>query len=139
MIHNPFNLKWSVITTVSDSGFNKHYISALKKAGFKQIGGTDVFGDWFNSTNPASVARMKKQLAKLNAKLLTYKHKKMILAFTITDKQFGLIGQKNKVEFAKCKVPCKLGTIPVTYEQMYESGCIPLPGSQARYNHPNKF
>lgn len=97
--------------------------------------GNDVYGNFYNSNNPAS---LQKDLKKLNEKISSYKRKQAILSFTITDKQFGLIGTK-KVDWAKCKVPTKAGVIPVTYEQMYESGCIALPSSQARYNHPNKF
>lgn len=132
-----FNIKWIVFTPVMDGGFSRNYRSALKKAGFKSVGPNgDIYAEFYNSSNPESVNRAFEKVKKFNAKASQYKRKLAILAFTITDKQFGLIGT-NKVNWCKCKIPSSLGVIPVTYEQMYESGCIPVVGSQARPGHPN--
>lgn len=130
-----YKIKWIMIVSVTDDGFPSWYKDILKHHGFGQIGpdGT-MYGMHYNPFNPVSVDRVRTQLTALNT-ALSVKRPIGILSFTITDKQFGLIGKK--IPFIKASVPCTLGWVPVTYQQMYESGCIPLPGSQALSNHPN--
>lgn len=124
-----------MIVSLSDAGFPDWYKRILKHHGFSVVGpdGT-MYGNHFNPENTASVDRINVQVAALN-EALKVKNPLGILSFVITDKQFALIGKR--LTFMSASVPCGLGWVPVTYNQMYESGCIPLPGSQARSFHPN--
>jgi hypothetical protein len=137
---NALNIKWAMVVSLNEKGFNRNYKSALRNAGFSQVSFGDVFGMYYNNDSPESVERYNKAVSQLNAKLSSYKNKKGIFSFTITDKQFGQIGKVSEAnQWASIQVPCQVGVIPVTYQQMYEEGCIPLPASQARENHPNKI
>lgn len=130
--NSAMTIKWAVITPVGDGGFCSTYQNALKSAGFMLIGkDNDVAVHHYLSTNENSVNRYNKMIEKLNTKISSLKRRThALLAFTITDKQFGLIGNVDKSKFAKCKVPTSVGIIPVTRMQMFGNGRIELPGVQ---------
>lgn len=131
---SPYKVKWAIVVPVSDSGLSENYKKALKECGFSQM--SNFYVNHFNSDNQKSVERFTNDVKKLYSKITKSKlnSKNAVLSFIITDKQFGMIGSGY---IMKSNVPTKLGNIPVTYKQMYEYGCIPLPGSQRCYNHPN--
>ena len=116
-----------MFVAVSDKGFPKKYQSAFKKSGFTQIGFTDVYGMPISNSDE-SFARLRDGLTALRGKVDSYKRTCGILAFTITDKQFGLIGT-NKIKM-RADVPTKMGNIPVTYDQMYGYGSVVIRGGQ---------
>lgn len=133
---NAYTIKWAIIMPVFGK-FNRNYQSALKKAGFHEIGDAGIFGNHFNSQNPDSIERFKNDLDKLKKKIESYKRRYMILAFIITDKQLGLIGtdyaEKLKHKPGWVGVPFDDNNskfIPVTYNQMYASGAIRIRGAQ---------
>lgn len=130
---NPYTIKWAVIAPFKS--FNKNYESALRKAGFSPCG-NGLWADHFNSNSEVSVARIKNQIAKLYKKFESYKHRKAVFSFVITDKQFGLIGtERAKLLSSKrgwVSLPVGEGRVlALTYNQMYAHGAINLPGSQA--------
>ena len=135
---NAYQIKWAVFTTVSDKGFSHRYKSMFRNLGIHSIGSSnDLYAFHYNSLSEISVNRKNEIIKKLSNKVNSYKKAQGILSFTITDKQFGLIGAE--VKWSSLTVPTSLGKILVTNEQLYNSGCIALRGSQARYNHPNKI
>lgn len=120
---NPYKIKWAVITSLSDEGFNRNYRSALKAAGFAQVGGKgDVFAFHYSVRSDSSKMRLFKAIEKFAAKHAAYKYKQAHLTFTITDKQFGLIGSQQADKLKWRKIPSSLGNIPVTTEQFIYSG-----------------
>lgn len=120
-----------MFVAVSDKGFPKKYQSAFKKSGFTQIGGTDVYGMHTTIQGIASTRRLIDGLTKLRNSVDAYKKPCALLAFTITDKQFGLIGT-DKIKM-RADVKTKIGTIPVSYEQMYGYGAVIMRGGQITY------
>lgn len=112
---NPYKIKWTVIVSLSPT-FNSHYRSALRKAGFSQMGNADIFADHFNPDNIVSADRMAKQVKNFKMKTSNYKHQKGFLMVTITDKQFGMIGRN--INWKHYNIPTSLGNIPVTSKQM---------------------
>ena len=127
-------IKWAIIAPLSDKGFPKSYQSALRKAGFSEIGLRGVYATFYNSNNESSVNRIMQSLTKLNDKIKTYKRKHALLSFTITDKQFGLTQEQARKLVTKkgwMSYPCANGEIiAITYNQMYAEGRIELVGSQ---------
>jgi len=137
---NTYNIKWVIIAPFNATkGFNRNYKSALRKAGFKEVGCCGIFADSYNSENKESVDRITKQIERLCAKINAYVRPKALFSFTITDKQFGLIGTEGANVLAQKKGWVGLPidddcskVIPVTYNQMYrpENGAIKLRLSQ---------
>lgn len=133
---------WVIIAPFS-GGFNRNYRSALRKAGFQDISAYGIYAVHFNPDNEASVERIKNQLKKLDEKLSTYKYKKALFSFVISDKQFGYI-DTDKAEFLSertgwLSVPISKGTLAVTYNQMYASGGIDITGSQCEGKFGKNF
>ena len=135
-------IKWVIIAPFSaKKGFNRNYKSALKRAGFKEIACYGIFACHYNSKDKASVARIEMQIKALRAKIDSYAHPKALFSFTITDKQFGMIGTERALTLSQKKGWIQLPldaacgvVIPATYNQMYSTshGAILLRGSQVR-------
>lgn len=120
---NSYTIKWAILVSVSDKGFNRNYRAALKANGFSPIGkNNDVYVNWYNGNNPLSTERMNKQLSALRTRIGNYKNRVATLSFTITDKQFGMIGRKNIEGLKMRKVPTSAGLIPVTTRQFITYG-----------------
>lgn len=123
MTTTPISTKWIMAVSVSDAGFNKKYRSALNKAGLKQVGSKgDVFASHYNAGNETSLIRVRAEVAKFISKHKSYKHKQAHLTFTITDKQFGMIGSSKVSSLKMRKIPTSMGLLPVTTEQFLYSG-----------------
>ncbi len=133
---NAYTTKWIVFTSLIDSGFKHKYQRLFESVGLMSIGkNNSIYAIHFNSLNEKSINRKNEITLKISKKINQYKKRQALLAFTITDKQFGMIGKN--INWSGLNVPTSIGNLPVTREQMYESGCIAIKGSQARYNHPN--
>lgn len=132
---NPYSIKWAIVAPFNGK-FNKNYKSALKNAGFREIGDTGCWGDYFNSSSINSVNRIKNQISKFNLKVNSYKRCQAIFSFVITDKQLELVGTNKAKKLSMMPgwvgLPVNDKIIAITYNQMYADGAISLKGSQAQ-------
>jgi hypothetical protein len=111
--------------SVTDKGFNRSYRCALRNAGFAQVGANaEVFGLIYISNSASESERVASSIGTFFKKINSLQRRQRMLCFTITDKQFSLIGNsrlsnlKGNWRF----IPSQIGRIPATQEQYLYSG-----------------